>query len=54
MMSHYFDFEGYQEQMREAAEQGPTKKPKITKKMIKAYKKRKIDKKRNRILMIPS
>jgi len=54
MMSHYFDFEGYQEQMRAAAEAGPTKKPKITKKMIKAYKKRKIDKKRDRILMIPS
>lgn len=51
MMAHYFDFEAYQQQMRDANE-NPLKKPKITKKMIKSYKKKKIDKQRRRILMM--
>jgi hypothetical protein len=51
MMAHYFDFEAYQNQMREATAH-PTKRPKVTKKMIKSYKKKKIDKQRNRILMM--
>lgn len=53
MMAHYFDVEAYQDQMRQAAA-NPTKRPKVTKQMIKTYKKKKVDKQRRRILMIPS
>jgi len=49
MLSHYFDVEAYQEQMRNC---GPPKKKKVTKNMIKYYKKRKEDRKRRRALML--
>jgi len=49
MLSHYLDVEAYQEQMRNAE---PPKKKKITKNMIKFYKKRKEDRKRRRALML--
>eukprot|EP01124_Arcella_intermedia_P015755 TRINITY_DN2232_c0_g1_i1.p1 TRINITY_DN2232_c0_g1~~TRINITY_DN2232_c0_g1_i1.p1 ORF type:complete len:188 (-),score=47.85 TRINITY_DN2232_c0_g1_i1:50-613(-) len=49
MMSHYFDVDAYQEQMRNAP---PPKKKKVTKSMIKYFQKRKEDKKRRRVLML--
>jgi len=49
MLSHYFDVEAYQEQMRNC---DPPKKKKVTKNMIKYYKKRKEDRKRRRALML--
>jgi hypothetical protein len=54
MLSHYLDMDSYQEAMRTAkssdAEGGG--KVKITKKMVSAFKKKKVDKQRRRILMM--
>jgi len=49
MLSNYFDYEAYQEQMRNAK---PGEKKKVTKAQIKAFRKKKVDKKRRRILMM--
>jgi len=49
MLSNYFDYEAYQEQMRNAK---PGEKKKVSKAQIKAFRKKKVDKKRRRILMM--
>jgi len=49
MLSNYFDYEAYQEQMRNAK---PAEKKKVSKAQIKAFRKKKVDKKRRRILMM--
>jgi len=49
MLSNYFDYEAYQEQMRNAR---PSEKKKVSKAQIKAFRKKKVDKKRRRILMM--
>ena len=49
MLSNYFDYEAYQEQMRNRK---PTEKKKVTKAQIKQFRKKKEDKKRRRILMM--
>jgi hypothetical protein len=51
MLSHYLDVEAYQEQRRSAlANPQAAPKPKLTKKQIEAFKQKKIDKQRRRIL----
>jgi len=53
MLSHYLNIEEYQEKMREAKNNlDNLKRPKITKQMIKTFKKKKEDKQRRRILMM--
>lgn len=53
MLSHYLDIEAYQEQMRAAKANPDTNaRPKVSKKMIAAFKKKKVDKQRRRILMM--
>jgi len=53
MLSHYLDIDEYQEKMRAAKTNvDPNARPKISKKMISAFKKKKIDKQRRRILMM--
>jgi hypothetical protein len=51
MMSHYFNMDAYQEQMRNAKQQ-PPKKRIVTKKMKQYYKKKKEERKKRRIQMI--
>jgi hypothetical protein len=54
MLSHYLDMDSYQESMRAAkgSEQEGGGKVKVTKKMVSAFKKKKVDKQRRRILMM--
>jgi hypothetical protein len=54
MLSHYLDMDSYQESMRAAksSEQEVGGKIKVTKKMVSAFKKKKVDKQRRRILMM--
>jgi len=49
MLSNYFDYDAYQEQMRNAT---PPEKKKVSKAQIKGFRKKKEDKKRRRILMM--
>jgi len=49
MLSNYFDYDAYQEQMRNAK---PPEKKKVSKAQIKTFRKKKEDKKRRRILMM--
>jgi len=49
MLSNYFDYDAYQEQMRNAKQ---LEKKKVSKSQIKAFRKKKVDKKRRRILMM--
>jgi len=49
MLSNYFDYDAYQEQMRNAK---PPEKKKVSKSQIKSFRKKKEDKKRRRILMM--
>jgi hypothetical protein len=53
LMSHYFDVEAYQEMMRRVSQEkssNPQPRPKVKRKMIEYFKKRKEEKKRKRIL----
>jgi hypothetical protein len=53
MLSHYLDMDSYQESMRAAKNSSEAEtKPKVTKKMVNAFKKKKVDKQRRRILMM--
>jgi len=52
MLSHFLDMDSYQESMRAAKNSEPETKPKVTKKMVSAFKKKKVDKQRRRILMM--
>lgn len=49
MMSYFFDVEAYQDQMREAQAK-PHVKPKISKNMVKSFKKKKMERQARRIL----
>lgn len=49
MMSHYFDVDSYQDQMRVLKAQ-PQPKQKLTKKQVEDFKKRKEEKKKKRLL----
>jgi len=54
-MAAYFDVDAYQEQMRESKRQKIAEgksQPKLTKKMLDHFKKKKEDKKRKRLLMM--
>jgi len=51
MLSHYLDVDSYQEAMRAAKNSEPDQgKVKVTKKMVNAFKKKKVEKQRNRFL----
>lgn len=55
MLAQFMDMDDYQEKMRLAAEKAAeegTQRKKITKGMVKAFKKKKEDKRRRRILMM--
>jgi len=51
MLAHYLDMEAYQEKMRQSQAE-IAQRPKVTKKMVEAFKKKKVDKQRRRILQM--
>jgi hypothetical protein len=52
MLAHYLDMDAYQEKMRQSKAIEVTQRPKVTKKMVEAFKKKKVDKQRRRILQM--
>jgi hypothetical protein len=53
MLAHYLDVDAYQDKMRAAkAHTDGVQRPKVTKKMVEAFKKKKVDKQRRRILQM--